>query len=371
MPQFNTESDFPTIESWLNENLAQIEENEIISPHDGSLADSPHDLNKRGVIFWFMRSDGYKELSKIIEIKPNEQKYQMKINGENYDLVYFNSALEGEEIQTCYSKLDFHINQKHNHDLICKGTLSTLRAGLGALLAQYLSHQDTEISVNDFMKKYMKVLWLEVENRNSFTIADKIKFINEIRPLFNVKYNPNAKIINNSSKKYKIRRALVYVDTRDFLNCPKEIITDDNKHKPNNLTPSFNHQSLGVIRNRYNNIKITEFFVLNGQRIDKVIRGIKSIGCGKVSIKISLDGRLICVFETDGVSSSNIDNKANSQNAYSYFGNSCYSSGAPDFEIRKEGEVRGISRWKLINQYLEFMKPNEKDAEIIIEVTSH
>jgi len=369
MQQFKIESDFNSIEKWLNEYLALIQEDEIITPHDQPLADSPHDLNKKGVIFWFMRSEGYKELSKIIEINAIEQKYQLEINGVNYDLVYFDSALEGEEFGSCYSKLDFHFNQSHNSELICKGALSTLRAGLGSVLSDDLRKPDTESAVNDFMNKYMKVLWLEVENKNFITISDKIKFIKEIRPLFNIKHNPNATTTHNCSKKYKIRRAKVYIETRRSLHCPSEIINENNKHRPNNQTPSFNHQSHGVTHHRDNNSKVTEFFSLKGQRIDQVIRGIKSIGCGRALIEIFIDGQRLYLFNNNGVSIVNRDNRPNAQNAYSYLANSCYSSGPPEFDILHEGQA--TRRFALIDSYLNFVRPNEQDTEIIIKVTSH
>jgi hypothetical protein len=104
-----------------------------------------------------------------------------------------------------------------------------LRASIGSILSSDLILPNTEEMVNAFMKKYMKVFWIEYPKDKSHIDNDEKILIKVIRPLLNLKNNPNARAnaIANSTQVYKIRRSEVYKNTRLRLGCKGE--TDKSK----------------------------------------------------------------------------------------------------------------------------------------------
>ena len=192
-----------------------------IVPHADAI---PH-VKSKGIYFWFMRPDGYKALSNYVTIDPIEPKYTKDIEGVKYVLIYLGTAGTGREGNSNLAKrLEWHINQKHTESNICYGTLSTLRAGLGALLSNDLILPDTENDVNTFIKDYMKVFWIEYSDDKSLIDNDEKNLIKVIRPLLNIKNNPNAKgdAIENPSKAYRRRRNLVATITKQRIRCKGE-----------------------------------------------------------------------------------------------------------------------------------------------------
>jgi hypothetical protein len=195
---------------WLEENL--LLENSFV-PH----VDAIPNVKSKGIYFWFMRPDGYKALSNYVTIKAIEPKYTRDIKGVNYDLAYIGTSGTGKQGKSSiYDRLKWHINQTHGIGEIGHGTLSTFRAGLGALLADDLIIPNTEKDVNAFMKEYMIVFWIEYPDNKSLIDIDEDKLINSIKPLINLKSNPNAKSNSavNSTKLYKSRRKLVYDNSK-------------------------------------------------------------------------------------------------------------------------------------------------------------
>jgi hypothetical protein len=135
----------------------------------------------------------------------------------NYDLIYLGTTGTGKQGKsTIHDRLKWHINQIHGNGEIVHGTLSTFRAGLGALLADDLIIPDCESLVNSFLKQYMIVFWIEYPDNKSLIDNDEEKLIKCIMPLLNLKNNPNAKTNakTNSTKEYKLRRTLVYKNSK-------------------------------------------------------------------------------------------------------------------------------------------------------------
>jgi len=201
--------------NWLVENL---KDNNSFTPHKDNIPT----IKSKGIYFWFMRPDGYKQLSKFVEITPIVPVYKRIIDGIEYDLVYLGTAGTGKKgYSNLEKRFDWHINQEHTLGNICHGTLSTLRAGLGSLLSDDLILPNTEMLVNEFMAKYMKLYWIEYPDDKVLIDDDEHKLIDKFRPLLNLQNNPNARAnaIANSTQRYKQRRNEVKRNTKLRLNC--------------------------------------------------------------------------------------------------------------------------------------------------------
>jgi hypothetical protein len=355
--QFNLNNNFDSIVDWLKNQLNS--DTPLITPNNENKLEG----NSKGICFWFMKVDGYSFLSKLIPLNPITPLYSKDINGETYDLIYLETALRGEEIDNIYLKLNSHFIQNHTSELICKGNLSSLRSGLGSLLSDDLINPLTKDLVDGFMKNYMKVFCLELETDNAMIDNDRIRLIEELKPLFNIKNNPNAKIIGNPTHDYKKRRAKIYINTRRRLKCNDEIINNEVMNIPNLNTPSFIHQSHGVKNNT------TEFFVLRNQDISRVIRGIESIGIGANSIRFFNANNLnmaLTLFTNNGNTITNRANNPDSQNAYSYFLNVSNNYGPPHFNrMQAPQPINGQRRFIIIQQWMNHFNCEE----IIVQVT--
>ena len=180
---------------------------------------------KKGIYFWFMPNEAYAKLSKYVAILPIVPVYQKVINGIVHDLVYIGTAGTGKNGNSNLNeRLKWHLCTKHSESAVCSGTLSTLRAGLGALLADDLILPNTEAEVNDFMCTYMKVYWITYGDHDKDAIdSDESKLIIELRPLLNLDHNPNARVTAqlNPTRRYKILRSRIIKDTKLRLGCHK------------------------------------------------------------------------------------------------------------------------------------------------------
>jgi hypothetical protein len=208
-------SDFKQIKDWLEENLTA---KKSFVPH----LDSIPNINSKGIYFWFMKPEGYNALSNYVSIQPIEPKLVKEIDSVKYDLVYIGTTGTGKKgISTLTKRLDWHINQKHKESSIKQkqSALSTLRTGLSSLLSEDLVLPNTEELVNDFMCSNMIVYYQEYPNNKELIDNDEKLLIYKLKPLLNLKSNPNS--LKNSdlnpTKKYKYRRILVEKNTKKRL----------------------------------------------------------------------------------------------------------------------------------------------------------
>lgn len=203
-------ADFNQLSGWLKENL-----NNSFRPH----IDEIPDIKSKGIYFWFMKQDGYKQLSKYVVIKPIDPCYTKEIDGGKYDLVYLGTAGTGKKGKSnLHDRFKWHILQNHSESNICHGTLSTLRAGLGSVLCEDLILPNTEEAVNSFMKSNMIIFYVEYSDDKNLIDSDELILINGFKPILNLKNNPNASLQGNPTRIYKNRRAFVYQNTRFRLN---------------------------------------------------------------------------------------------------------------------------------------------------------
>jgi hypothetical protein len=271
----------------------------------------------KGIYFWFIKVSALPQISKFVEILTFEPSVYKEIEGEKYVLVYLGTAGTGRSGGgNLTQRLNWHIGQNHTESNICHGTLSTLRAGLGSLLSNDLIIDATEELVNHLMENSFKVYWIEYAEEGLID-SDEFILIQKLRPVLNLKNNPNA-LMGAPAKPtnlYKKRRAVVYKNTRDRIGCVSPESDDAMRStKPTKDLESFNHQITEDIGNCFS------FIVIKGQRIDKVVRGIEGLPTGHCTYAIynSENGEEI----KSGSTGRNVDVNPNAQNIYTYFSNS-------------------------------------------------
>ena len=306
--RLNAESSVDEIKTLLEANL-----NIGIVPHTDPIAEG---LGK-GIYFWFIKVSDLPLISRFVEILNFEPSVYKEIEGVKYVLVYLGTAGTGKSGGgNLTQRLNWHIGQNHSESNICHGTLSTLRAGLGSLLSNDLIVEATEVLVNHLMENSFKVYWIEYAEV-SLIDSDEFILIQKLRPVLNLKNNPNALMgaPANHTKLYKKRRALVYKNTRDRIGCGSgesdEVMRST---KPIKDLESFNHQIIEDVEN------CISFIVVKGQRIDKIVRGIEGLPTGHCTYAIynSENGEEI----KSGSTGRNVDVNQDAQNIYTYFSNS-------------------------------------------------
>lgn len=319
-------ADFEELEKILNKKLS----NSFV-PH----LDEIPNINSKGIYFWFMHPDGYKSLSKNITIEPIKTKYARDIDGVIFDLVYLGTAGTGKKGDSNLSeRFIWHIIKPHHTESnICHGFLSTLRAGLGALLSNDLILQNTEIEVNNFMKQFMKVFWIEYPNDIELIDNEEIILIQVIKPLFNLDYNSNSYVaaIDNPTKSYKKRRNKIYKKTKERIGCKVE---EGKKMKKQNSTEFAVFYEERIVTD---DKLCVEYTVLQSEDIGKVTKSIKELPVGKVIIKIFDSKNPEKTFDLWTFRDTGNNNNPDAQNIFKYF-----SRTAPD-KLKEKSKQNNFS----------------------------
>jgi hypothetical protein len=201
------------VKIWLHDNLK--DKNRIKACSD-NLDKVP---KTKGIYFWFMKKDGYQALSSFINFSPMANTYSIQINKETYDLVYLGTAGTGKKGESnLRERLQWHIEQQHRESAINQkqSALSTLRTGIGAMLANDLILPNTEQSINSFFHNHMLVYWLSYSSNKIAIDSDETTIIKTLKPILNLKNNPNARknAPINVTQVYKCRRKLVEQNTK-------------------------------------------------------------------------------------------------------------------------------------------------------------
>lgn len=280
--QLTQQDNFETISKWLDENLP--------NPFPANLQHLPPNDNNRGIYFWFMRTDGYQRLSNFgLNITAITPTYKKEINGKQYDLVYLGTAGTGKkEKSNIINRLNWHLKNTHDEKHICSGFLSTLRQTVGAALSDDLINNDTGLLVNTLFSDlfYLYTLpYLGDSNTKLIIDEDEHCLISTIKPLFNIKNNPNARINagQHPTRQLKVRRGLIMHNTRERIGCNKgnngkaKAVENDNKPPS---SPINNYE----IISEYNGC--IEFTVNKDQSVHEVISGIEGLPTGKCEILI-------------------------------------------------------------------------------------
>jgi cytoplasmic iron level regulating protein YaaA (DUF328/UPF0246 family) len=296
---------------WLDENLQ--------NPFRANSEKLPVDDSSRGIYFWFMKPEGYRRLSalglKITAIIPTHNKV---INGVPYDLVYIGTAgANRKENNTLFKRLNWHLSDKHTENSICHEVLSTLRQTVGAALSNDLILPNTMNLVNEYFNSHFYVFVLSYPRtlHNALDIdKDEKKLISEIKPLLNIKNNPNAlnNAISNPTKALILRRKAILKQTQKRLGCIKK---GDNKEK----AKSKNSRNLTNTPPQNNKLNSTnnciEFHVKKDESIQDTIKNIKGIPNQEFTIELfEKNERKNKIYEKrSGTRKTNI--------IYKYFGN--------------------------------------------------
>lgn len=340
------ENNIESINNWLE---SKLNKNNSIK---GKLIELEKVPAKKGIYFWFMKSDLYEELSKHVEIYPIDTNYSRNINGVNYDLIYLGTAGTSKSGKSnLRERLNWHLNPEHVESNICSGYLSTFRAGLASVLSNDLQIDNTAELVSEFQESLI-IYWLPY-NDNEIEIIDSDEkiLIQTIRPLFNIKNNPNAKSNSaaNSTKIYKKRRAIVYESTRNRLNCFKlsnissPIITKGKQLVDN--PPSYEHQIL-----EKNNC-IT-FNLLQSQSVHDVVNGISDLPKGKCTFLIhDAENPDSLIYVSRNNHGWRITGNKLGQNIYSYFANI-------------DTKIDNRKRWEIIQS--EMIEKNIEEAVVTV-----
>jgi hypothetical protein len=275
----NSNADFNQLSTWLNQNLT--EKNSII-PHTNTIPK----IYSKGIYFWFMHPEGYKALSKFVIIEPITTRYTKEIDSVKYDLVYLGTTGTGKAGNSNLTiRLNWHINQEHRESTICQkeSALSTLRTGLGGLLSEDLITPNTESLINTFMITYLKVFWIEYPNNKQLIDSAEETLIKIIRPLLNIKNNPNAKInaLNNPTKTYKLRRGLVESNTKYRLGFENKELK--NKNTAVTLKPKTSNETENSSISKNDCV---EFRVLQNQSIAVLAGDKRNLPVGVCTIEI-------------------------------------------------------------------------------------
>lgn len=320
----NNVDDFNSVCQWLDDNLQTLP----IIPTSENLQNVP---TQKGIYFWFIHPNSYQIINQFTDI----QRISPFYSKQKHELVYLGTAGTGKKGNSnLQERLEWHICQSHTSGSIIHGTLSTLRAGLGAMLANDLIIPDTETAVNQFIYKGFKVYWIDYEDDKKIN-DDEFILIDRLKPLFNIKCNSNARQQGNATFNYKVRRRQVYNDTKNRLGGNNNLL---------NLPPLVNlppNPPPSIRDNNANNQKddnYMEFTVNQTQSIHDVVQGIPNLPQGYCEIFLynSVNPDQL-VWPKAGQNQRRVTGRnPGGQNIYGYFNNI--------------GNVENAPRWQIIQQ---------------------
>lgn len=225
-------ADFNQLSGWLNENLTNS-----FRPHMDEIPDS----KSKGIYFWFMKQEGYNQLSKYVAIKPIELCYTKEIDGVKYDLVYLGTAgvrnnSSGINNGHLVERLMWHLTKNKDKSALKNGTMSTFRRTIGALIEDDLLENNTQQILDNFFRDSFVIFYIEYPGSFSevkdIVNQDETKLIEVVRPIFNLDKNPNAKITDHITYLIQERRQLIEKSSISKLGIiEKKVIPQKNKSK--------------------------------------------------------------------------------------------------------------------------------------------
>jgi len=279
----NPNSDFNELKTWLDKNLTDKKSIKACCQETNNVPET------KGIYFWFMHPDGYSALN----IKPIEPKYTKNINGVIYDLIYTGTAgvrnnSSGVNNGHIQERLKWHLCDNKSISGLCSGTMSTYRRTIGALISDDLIANNTQDKIDELLCKYFVIYYVEYPGE-FLDVKDEVNsdediLINVIRPIFNLKKNPNAD--NQNHITYAIQQI-------------RQVVENDSKKrwcndKPNTKIKVINSKS--NIPKQVNSNLLSEenckiFFVKRGERIDRVARNQANLPVGPCFIELFYKNR--------------------------------------------------------------------------------
>ena len=282
----NPNANFNELTIWLEENLTDNKSIKACFQEVNSVPEI------KGIYFWFMHSDAYK----VLNIKPIEPKYTRNINGSKYDLVYLGTAgvrnnSSGVNNDHLRKRIKWHLCDNKNISSLCTqsgSTMSTLRNTIGGLISDDLIANNTQNKIDEFLCKYFFIYFVEypgtfLEVKDEVSTDEGI-LINVIRPIFNLKNNPNADIPNHITCMIQQRRQKIEKDSKkrwcnEKTNNNSKIISS----KPNQNLEKENKVIL--------EIDCVTFEVKRNENISIVADSISNLPTGPCSIELFYSNR--------------------------------------------------------------------------------
>lgn len=281
-------SNIADIHKWLGKNLS---DKKSIKACCKDVLEVP---TTKGIYFWFVKKEGYKELNTFLPIKRDETAYSTKINGSMYDLVYLGTAgarnnSSGTNSGNLQERLKWHLCNTKNISALCNGTMSTYRRTLGALLASDLIDNDLQTILGNFLCKYFYIYYVEYpgsfKDVKNVIDQDEDILIDILRPIFNLSKNPNAKNSAHLTGIIQKRRQLVERNSKE-KHCNQ--VASDNTGKSSLAKIKIDT----AVQMPGNNLCI-EFKVKRHQNIAEVASGIIDLPIGPCSIELYSKNREI------------------------------------------------------------------------------
>ena len=276
-----------SITAWLNENL---EDKKSIK---GCCQEVKKVPKTKGIYFWFMKSDGYKVLSKYITINPIEPRYTKKIDGVQYDLVYLGTAgvrnnANGLNSGHLHERLKWHLCDNKSVSALCSGIMSTYRRTIGGLISDDLIANFIQDEIDLFLCENFYIYYLKYPG-SFLEVKDDVNsdegiLINVIRPVFNLDKNPNAVNQNHVTYLIQQRRQLVENSSKNRW-CNSE----NTRIKSYKVNKSIDTPKATAILN--NNISCVEFIVSRTENIAKVAASIPNLPSGICTIELYSNNR--------------------------------------------------------------------------------
>lgn len=273
---------FSTIQIWLNEN---IKDEKSIKACCHEIENIP--INK-GIYFWFMHPNGYKELSKINGIKSIKPIHKRNINGQLYDLVYVGTAgvrnnKNGINNGHLKERFKWHLRDNKSVSALCSGTMSTYRRTLGGLISDDLIANDTQSKLDDILSKYFYVYYIEYPGSflevKDVVNSDEDVLIDIIQPIFNLDKNRNAQNPNHITHSIQQRRQQVESSSKNRWSSDKT-----NAKLNTKITKSVQPKDRGA--NIISEEGCVEFKFTRYQNIAKIANDIPNLPIGPCFIEL-------------------------------------------------------------------------------------
>jgi len=277
----NLNADFEKLKKWLEENLT---DNKRIKASCQEVNKTPE---TKGIYFWFMHPDAYKGLN----IKPIEPKYTRNISGVKYDLVYLGTSgvrnnSNGINRGHLRERIKWHLCDNKNITSLCNksgSTMSTLRNTIGGLISDDLIGNNTQNKIDELLCKYFFIYYVDysgtfLEVKDEVSIDEGI-LIKVIRPLFNLKNNPNAD--NPTHITYMIQQRRQKIEKDSKKRCCKEKTNNNSKIISSKPIQNLDKENKVILE-----IDCVTFEVKRTENISIVADSISNLPTGPCSIEL-------------------------------------------------------------------------------------
>jgi hypothetical protein len=204
--KINPDNPFDIIEMYIINNMEYL-----YTPNAGHI---PIDKRK-GLFLWFLNIEAYSSLNESIVIIPIQPSISIHQGNSQFDLVYIDATDSKTAKKNVTEMLHFHTYQPLTENLIKSKNTSPLKMAIASILFDDLLDEDVNEDTNLWMHFNMKVYWIPYEDLKVLK-KDHVRLIEQVRPIFNIEHNPNAKpgIVPNSTRNIRRRMEDVWANSK-------------------------------------------------------------------------------------------------------------------------------------------------------------